>query len=59
MGKNREFYAVKKNKIEFPVEIGLNPIVTVEGTLVLEVIIDITERKKNEEAIRLYTKQID
>ena len=59
MGKNREFYAVKKNEIEFPVEIGLNPMVTAEGTLVLAVIIDITERKKNEEAIRLYTKQIE
>jgi PAS domain S-box-containing protein len=46
MGKNRDLSAVKKNGIEFPVEIGLNPIVTVEGTLVLATVIDITERKK-------------
>ncbi len=53
MGEGRELFALKKDKTEFPVEIGLNPIVTVDGTLVLATIMDITERKKAEERFRL------
>ncbi len=53
MGVGRELYAIKKDKTEFPVEIGLNPIVTVDGNLVLASIIDISERKKAEERFRL------
>jgi PAS domain S-box-containing protein len=53
MGAGRELFAIRKDKTEFPVEIGLNPIVTVDGTLVLASIIDITERKKAEERFQL------
>jgi len=53
IGKNRDFYALKKNAVEFPVEIGLNPIVTADGTHVLATIIDITERKRANEQFRL------
>ena len=38
----------RKDGTEFPVEIGLNPIETREGQLILSVIIDITERKRLE-----------
>lgn len=53
MGAGRELFAIRKNKTEFPIEIGLNPIVTVDGTLVLASIIDITERKRAEARFRL------
>jgi PAS domain-containing protein len=37
---------------EFPVEIGLNPIETGDGPMVLAAIIDITERKRREDELR-------
>jgi len=57
MGANRELFALKKDGTEFPVEIGLNPIVTVDGTLVLASIIDISERIKIKEEQRKASEQ--
>lgn len=53
MGEERELYAQKKDGVEFPVEIGLNPIVTVDGTLVLAAVNDITDRIIAREQFRL------
>jgi PAS domain S-box-containing protein len=46
MGTNRVFFGLCKDGSEFPVEIGLNPVVMRAGQFVIATVVDITERSK-------------
>ncbi len=52
MAAGRDLQGLRKDGTEFPVEVGLNPIETEDGALVLSSIVDISIRKSAEKALR-------
>jgi PAS domain S-box-containing protein len=52
MGMGRELFGVRKDGSQFPVEVGLNPISSREGLMVLSSIVDVTQKIAAEAQVR-------
>jgi PAS domain S-box-containing protein len=59
MGAGRDLHGVRKDGVEVPVEIGLNPIDTDDGPFVLASVVDISARKQAETELRRSNEELE
>lgn len=59
MGKGRDLFARRQDDTEFPVEISLSSFKIKKETFVISFVIDITERKRQEELIRKANEELE
>ncbi len=58
MGAGRELFGQKSDGSEVPLEVGITPTKAEDGMMVLATIIDITDRKRQEEALKKSEEQL-
>lgn len=58
-GADRELFGLRRDGTEFPIQLGLNPIETIEGSCTLATVVDISERKRAEQKLKAIAAELE